>query len=197
MKNLIFVMVYVNTSLAFAGGLDRDQIAEVIQHEQHNTLLCYENQLSKYPKLQGRVALEFFIELDGSVKTSKIHETTLHNEAAENCLINLSKKWIFPKPTGKESVHVTYPFIFERIDHGETEPARAGGGFKLVNVQPGSIYEKLGLLKGDIIKKFNGQIIDSPEAAKGIYEKLQKSPSKVEIVIERDGTEQTLRSAIN
>jgi general secretion pathway protein C len=75
-------------------------------------------------------------------------------------------------------------------------PAKQPEGFKLVDVQRRSIYEKLGLRKNDVIKRFNGTRIDSPEKALLIFNEL-KSASSVEIVIERDGKEQTLRYTVN
>lgn len=50
----------------------------------------------------------------------------------------------------------------------------AKSGFTLTDVAPTSIYEKLGLVKGDTIVALNGVIINSPGLAKSIGSKLQK-----------------------
>lgn len=59
-------------------------------------------------------------------------------------------------------------------------------GFRLVAIQPGSIYERLGLRPGDIIREVNGQRIDSIRDAFRIYQELQQQPAMT-VNIERDG----------
>lgn len=65
-------------------------------------------------------------------------------------------------------------------------------GFKVVDLKKGSIYEQLGLMKGDVIEKFNGTEIKSPEDVMNLYSKF-KTATKIEIVINRNGHEKTLR----
>lgn len=59
-------------------------------------------------------------------------------------------------------------------------------GFKLFSIRPGSIYSKIGIQNGDVIKKINGYEINSPEKALEVYSKL-KEASKIEIEFERRG----------
>ena len=66
----------------------------------------------------------------------------------------------------------------------------AGGqveGFALVDIAPGSIYERLGLKRGDVIKSVNGEKIDSPAKAMEMYNALRGSASSIGLGIERDG----------
>jgi general secretion pathway protein C len=60
-------------------------------------------------------------------------------------------------------------------------------GFKIMNVPPGSIYEKLGFKSGDIITTVNGVKLDSVQAAMGLYTEL-KHATKAEVGVLR-GTE--------
>lgn len=59
-------------------------------------------------------------------------------------------------------------------------------GFKIFSIRPGSLYQKLGLQNGDVIRKINGYAIDSPEKALEIYSKLRES-SRIEVELERRG----------
>ena len=64
-------------------------------------------------------------------------------------------------------------------------------GFRLVDIKPGSLYEKLGLQRGDIIKSVNGEEISSPAKAMELYQRL-RSDSEISISIERGGNLETL-----
>ena len=59
-------------------------------------------------------------------------------------------------------------------------------GYKLFQIVPGSIYDKLGLKNGDIIRGVNGEAIKNPQKA---FEMLNdfKSLNSVELEIKRDG----------
>lgn len=59
-------------------------------------------------------------------------------------------------------------------------------GFKLFSIRPGSIYSKIGIQNGDVIRKINGYEINSPDKALEVYSKL-KEASKIEIELERRG----------
>lgn len=59
-------------------------------------------------------------------------------------------------------------------------------GFRFVNIQPGSIYEKLGFKVGDMIRSVNGEEVNSPTKAMEMYN-LLKSSNNVQLGVERDG----------
>lgn len=67
-------------------------------------------------------------------------------------------------------------------------------GFKVFSIRPGSIYQKLGIQNGDVIKKINGYEINSPDKALEVYAKLKES-SKIEVELERRG--KTENSTVN
>ena len=69
-------------------------------------------------------------------------------------------------------------------------------GFSLVDIMPGSIYEKLGLKKGDTIKGVNGEKIDSPGKAMDMYNALRSGASQIQIGINRGGRDENLNFSI-
>jgi general secretion pathway protein C len=48
----------------------------------------------------------------------------------------------------------------------------AGGGFLVREIQPGSVYEKLGMRTGDVIRSVNGQPINNMEEVMKLYQQL-------------------------
>lgn len=48
----------------------------------------------------------------------------------------------------------------------------AGGGFLVREIQPGSVYEKLGMRPGDVIRSVNGQPINNMEEVMKLYQQL-------------------------
>ena len=59
-------------------------------------------------------------------------------------------------------------------------------GFKLFSIRPNSIYSKIGVQNGDVIRRINGFDLNSPEKALEVYSKM-KDASRIEIEIERNG----------
>jgi general secretion pathway protein C len=74
------------------------------------------------------------------------------------------------------------------------EPGSGGevGGFKMVAIKPGSIYEELGLKRGDILRSVNGEPIDNVQKAMELYQALKSSASEIELEVSRDGKQTTL-----
>ncbi len=59
-------------------------------------------------------------------------------------------------------------------------------GFKLFQIQPGSLYSSIGIENGDVITKINGYEVNSPDKALEVYQKLRES-AHVTIDLERGG----------
>lgn len=68
-------------------------------------------------------------------------------------------------------------------------------GFTILDYQPGSIYEKLGLQRMDVLKAVNGEPVDSPAKAMELYNALKNS-DKVSISIDRGGKSESLDYSI-
>ena len=69
------------------GGLDRDQIAAVINRHLGQVIYCYEKGLQKSPKLRGRISVRFVIGGNGRVRTAGLANSSLHNAKVEGCII--------------------------------------------------------------------------------------------------------------
>lgn len=65
-------------------------------------------------------------------------------------------------------------------------------GFKLFSIVPDSLYAKIGIQNGDVIRRINGYEMNSPDKALEIYQKLRDA-SRIEIELERRG--ETLRKS--
>ncbi len=64
-------------------------------------------------------------------------------------------------------------------------------GFKISEIIPGSIYEKIGLQNGDVIQRVNSQDVDDPSKFFQLYQGL-KNESNITIDLLRNGQHQTL-----
>ncbi len=64
-------------------------------------------------------------------------------------------------------------------------------GFLISNIRPGSLYQKLGALDGDIIQEVNNQPIRTADDVMGLLNSM-KSASNMTMTIKRQGKQQTL-----
>ena len=96
------------------GGLDRDQINEVIRKNWGQIVYCYERGLQTKPTLSGRVGLKWTINSAGRVTTAGVQTSSLRASSVEGCLISKLKGFKFPQPVGGVNVKVFYPFEFQR-----------------------------------------------------------------------------------
>jgi general secretion pathway protein C len=64
-------------------------------------------------------------------------------------------------------------------------------GFRLSEIVPGSIYDKIGLQNGDVIQKVNSQDVDDPAKFFQLYQGLRNERS-ITIDVMRGGQRQTL-----
>ena len=60
-------------------------------------------------------------------------------------------------------------------------------GFMITTIAPGSLYQKVGLQNGDILRKVNGQSILNAEQAMRMYQSLQQA-SNIDLEIQRGGS---------
>lgn len=61
-------------------------------------------------------------------------------------------------------------------------------GFRIEKIRKGSIYDRIGLENGDVIKKINSKPIKNSDEAKYVFQEL-KTRKKLYLVIERKGQE--------
>ena len=67
----------------------------------------------------------------------------------------------------------------------------ADGGFLVRQIQPGSLYEKLGLRPGDVIRNVNGQALTSMEDVMRLYQQFGTA-QRVLVEVQRQGRNETL-----
>jgi general secretion pathway protein C len=65
------------------------------------------------------------------------------------------------------------------------------GGFLVRQIQPGSLYEKLGLRPGDVIRNVNGQALTSMEDVMKLYQQFGTA-QRVLVDVQRQGRSETL-----
>jgi general secretion pathway protein C len=70
----------------------------------------------------------------------------------------------------------------------------AGGGFLVREIESGSLYEKLGLKVGDVIRTVNGQTVNSIDDAMRLYQQLggTENISRLELGVVRAGKQESL-----
>jgi len=66
-----------------------------------------------------------------------------------------------------------------------------GGGFLVREMQPGSLYEKLGLRPGDVIRTVNGQPVSSMDDVMRLYQQFG-SAERVQVDVQRGGRSESL-----
>ncbi len=59
-------------------------------------------------------------------------------------------------------------------------------GFKMLGIEPNSVFNQIGLQVGDVIKGVNGERVNSPAKAMELYNQL-RNEGRIEVEIERDG----------
>ena len=69
-------------------------------------------------------------------------------------------------------------------------------GFKMLGVEPNSVFSQIGIKVGDVIKGVNGERVNSPAKAMELYNQL-RNEGRIELEIERDGRPTTLNFNIN
>lgn len=100
------------------GGLDKDQIAAVINRHIGEVIYCYEKGLQVQSGLSGRVGIRWVINGSGIVNAASVESTSLKNAKVEGCIVERLRGWKFPKPVGGVNVKVSYPFVLKRVSHG-------------------------------------------------------------------------------
>ena len=105
--------------------------------------------------------------------------------------------------TGSNSFRVNREFVADQLRNPDIFRQalivpNAGGGFLVRQIQPGSLYEKLGLKVGDVIRKVNGNDINSVDEVLRLYQELGgvDAVADVELEVLRGGRPEQLRYTV-
>ena len=94
------------------GALDKSLIDAVIRRHLNQIKYCYSRELTKNPKLGGKIVVKFVIAKDGTVSSAVKKSSTMNSPAVESCINGRFMRFKFPEPKGGGIVIVSYPFIF-------------------------------------------------------------------------------------
>ena len=102
-----------NSDPVVEGTMDPELIRRVVHSHLDQLKYCYDNALTKNPKLTGKVAVKWIITEGGTVAESHVASTTTNTPELDRCIAGRVLTWIFPKPKGGGMAVVTYPFVFK------------------------------------------------------------------------------------
>lgn len=76
------------------------------------------------------------------------------------------------------------------VENGKTE------GFVVKMIQPGSLFNQIGLRVGDVLREINGVSLESPEKALQVFQQLRQA-KQINVALERRGTAMTFSYEID
>jgi len=94
------------------GSLSSTTILDVIRKNIHQVQACYKRALRENPGTGGKVVVSFTIGPDGKVTGARVTYSTVADLTFQGKLLDLIRRWRFPRPAGGGSIKVSYPFIF-------------------------------------------------------------------------------------
>ena len=103
----------LGNALALDGDYDRELVRQVVRAHRAQLRFCYEDELTRHPELEGKIAARWVITGTGAVAESSVADSTLGDAEVERCLVERIRTWTFPRPKAGGEVVVTYPFLFK------------------------------------------------------------------------------------
>lgn len=103
-------------------------------------------------------------------------------------------KWAFSKDDVYSAINDANE-ILSQVSIAPYFEEGAARGYKVENVQEGSLINQAGLKSGDIVKRVNGMPTETPDQLIQAYQKL-KDATDIQVEIERDGRSITLNYQI-
>jgi general secretion pathway protein C len=95
----------------------------------------------------------------------------------------------------QEDIEKSFENINDLLSQARIQPNLKDGvadGFRITGIKSGSIFRRMGLRNGDIIRTVNGSTVSSMDEAMAIYNDLKSGGSSVSLEIERSGQPRTL-----
>lgn len=98
------------------GSMDKEIIRRVVNEHASQVRSCYARALLGTPGVAGRIKVKWVIAADGGVTEASVESAASPQlrDAVAPCLIEQILTWRFPKPKGRGTVIVSYPFVFKQ-----------------------------------------------------------------------------------
>jgi hypothetical protein len=81
-----------------------EAVVQQVMYERHEELIeCYIEGLEKRPDMSGEVGFHFRVASDGRVALVRLTDSGLRDRTTEDCLVDTTRRWKFPK-TGKSGL---------------------------------------------------------------------------------------------
>jgi TonB family protein len=109
------LLAVIPKNMEIEEGLTKEEVGKVVRTHLGEVRYCYESAMVRSPNLEGKLVASFVILQDGSVDKAQAKQTS-GDAALDTCILEHLSKWKFPNPRGKDSVHVSYPFIFKVLE---------------------------------------------------------------------------------
>ena len=143
--------------------------------------------------------LEYILlpENQDSLDLSYKKEESLSSKKQKETLVN--KKGENQYQVSRSDINDHLKKLPEILNQARVVPHRENGeimGFRFQSIDKGSVFESLGFQVGDIIKKVDGEFIESPEQAIQLFERL-KGSSGFKVLVEKEGQEVELDYNVN
>lgn len=103
--------VYVQGGIS-TSGMDKSLIEAVITRNLTQVASCYERELTKNPRLGGKITVRFVMAKDGSVSSATTMSSTMGSPPVETCVNGRFIKFQFPALKGGGPVIVSCPLLF-------------------------------------------------------------------------------------
>ncbi len=97
---------------------------------------------------------------------------------------------------GREDLNRATANLNSLASEARIVPDKQENGFKIFSIRPGSIWQKIGIQNGDVIKSINGIDLSSPDKALEAYGRLRNA-SKLSLDIVRRGKRETMEYTID
>ena len=95
-----------------APGLDRETMHRVFKGARAELQTCFERALGPGVELRGRVVFGLRVSHDGRVYMARIQESSLPNENAQACFLEVIRGLRFPAISGGHGVELSHPYEF-------------------------------------------------------------------------------------
>jgi MYXO-CTERM domain-containing protein len=110
------------------GAIDEDIVRRIVRAHISELQACYNEGLSRNPRIGGRLAPQFVISPAGKVSSAVVSESTIRDSKVGVCFAKAFKRWTFPKSSDDKSTIVTYPFELSPWPGFEPSPGSESPG---------------------------------------------------------------------